>query len=486
MSLTFYKLVFLIPILVFSFCQNCLASVKQSEFAGQFYPAQKEELSGMINNFLAKAAPDPASGEVFMLISPHAGYGFSGQTAAFGYKLIQNKSYKTVILLGASHQKLFAGAAVYAQGAFETSLGVLKIDDEFTDQLIGKDADIFADETAFSNEHSVEVQLPFLQNVLKDFKIVPLVVGDSSLETCKKIAFLLKESIGQRKDVLLVVSTDLYHGYDFQEADRVDALTLNFIKCLDYEGLYYALRDEKAQACGGFALVSALILAKEMGYNKIELLNHTNSAIVTGNKIKGEWTVGYASFAIENPKGEKMLNNQQREVLLKLARESIAVYLKTGHKLEVNPLDPALNQNRGAFVTLNKHGQLRGCIGNLIATQPLYLTIKDMAVESAVGDPRFPALTLAELKDVEIEISVLSEMERVNSADKIELGKHGVMVKKGRQSGVFLPQVATETGWTKEEFLSQLCAQKAGLPADAWKDKDTELYIFTADVFSEK
>jgi AmmeMemoRadiSam system protein A len=140
----------------------------------------------------------------------------------------------------------------------------------------------------------------------------------------------------------------------------------------------------------------------------------------------------------------------------------------------------------GAFVTLNKQGDLRGCIGNLVGDKPLYLTIRDMAVEAAVGDPRFPAVELAELKDIKIEISVLSPLKRINSIDEIQLGTHGVLVRQGFHSGVFLPQVATETGWSKEEFLSNLCAHKAGLSPDAWKDKSLEIYIFTAEVFSEK
>jgi len=181
-----------------------------------------------------------------------------------------------------------------------------------------------------------------------------------------------------------------------------------------------------------------------------------------------------------------MLNNQQRNKLLQIARASINTYLQTGKKMEISETDPILKQEMGIFVTLNKHEELRGCIGNLTASQPLYLAVRDMAVEAAVDDPRFSALTLAELKDVDIEISVLSPLKRVDSADKIELGKHGVLVRKGYQSGVFLPQVATETGWSKEEFLNNLCVHKAGLAQDAWKDKQTELYIFNAEVFSEK
>ena len=477
----------MILVFLIFFYSNCIASsIKQPEFTGQFYPQEKNELTKMIDGFFKKADPNPISGDIFMLISPHAGYVYSGQTAAFGYKLIKSKSYKTVIILGTCHHRLFSGAAIYSNGAFSTSLGSIDIDEEFIRKLVGKDPEVFMDESAFSNEHSIEVQLPFIQKVLKGVKIVPVVVGDCSLESCKKIATLLSKAIGRRRDVLVVVSTDLYHGYDFQEADMIDAVTLNLIRKMDYDGLYYALRDEKAQACGGIAIVIALSLTKEQGCKNAQVLNHTNSALVTGKKVKGEWTVGYASCAINYPGGPNMLNNQQRKRLLEIARQSIQTYLQTGKKLQVAETDPVLNQKMGAFVTLNKHGQLRGCIGNLVGSQPIYSTVLDMAIQASVGDPRFPKLSLSELEDVEIEISVLSPLERINSAEKIELGKHGVLVKKGFNSGVFLPQVATETGWSKEEFLNRLCSDKAGLPENAWKDKNTELYIFNAEVFSEK
>jgi AmmeMemoRadiSam system protein A len=181
-----------------------------------------------------------------------------------------------------------------------------------------------------------------------------------------------------------------------------------------------------------------------------------------------------------------MLNTKQRKRLLDIARDSLETYLKTNKKLEVDETDPALVKKNGAFVTLHAHGQLRGCIGNIIGNQPLYLTVRDMAIEAGVGDPRFSPVKPEELKDIEIEISVLSELERIDDPLSIQLGTHGVLVKRGFNSGVFLPQVATETGWSREEFLSYLCSHKAGLYPDAWKDKSTEVYVFTAEVFSEK
>ena len=181
-----------------------------------------------------------------------------------------------------------------------------------------------------------------------------------------------------------------------------------------------------------------------------------------------------------------MLNNEQKRKLLEIARKSMETYLKTGKTIEVKETDPILLKDAGAFVTLKEKGRLRGCIGNIFGREPLYLTIRDMAIDAAVSDPRFARVETRELKNIEIEVSVLSPLERVDTADKIKLGKHGVLIRKGLDSGIFLPQVAEETGWSKNEFLSNLCCHKAGLKADAWKYKTSEICIFTAEVFSEK
>ncbi|MCX5696549.1 MAG: AmmeMemoRadiSam system protein B [Candidatus Omnitrophica bacterium] len=471
--------------------------VKLPNFAGSFYPDDPQELSKMIDGFLEKANPPAVEGKIFALIVPHAGYGFSGPTAAYGFKLIKGKPYKTVIVLAPSHRYAFMGASVYPKGAFRTPLGDLQIDAGFTQKLLtkDKDSDIVFDPAAFKEEHSLEVELPFLQKVLSNgWKLVPIVLGDCTLKSCEHLAETLKSAIGNRTDVLVVASTDMYHGYDYDECEATDAKTLDVMKKMDAEGLYYGVRDNSLQLCGGFGVVTTLMLSKKLGHNILKVLNHTNSCVATGKMQKGIWTVGYGASAIDNntkeavvqgKKEEAMLDKQERKKLLELARNSIETYLKTNKKLEVSETDPLLLKDMGAFVTLREHDNLRGCIGNLTGSQPLYLTIRDMAVEAATGDSRFPQVNPSELKDIEIEISVLSPMQKVNSADDVEIGKHGVMVRRGYRSGVFLPQVAAETGWSKEEFLSQLCSQKAGLPADAWKDKSTDIYVFTAEVFSE-
>lgn len=477
----------------FLFGSSQAAEIKMPAVKGSFYPSDSKELALMIDDFLSFTNPQIPRGEIFALISPHAGYGYSGQVAAFGYKLIKDKPYKTVVILGTSHFYAFNGVSVYKEGKFRTPLGDLEIDSEFANKLLDKNGDIIFDTQAFEKEHSVEVQLPFLQKTLADFKIVPIVMGDCTLYLCQELARLLKQAIGTREDVLIVVSSDMYHGYDYEQAEKIDNLTLGALKKMSPDELYNGLRENKFQMCGGFGAVTALALSKELGLDKLNVLKYTNSAVVTGNLNKGTWIVGYTSCVIEKSgsssvkEGEAgMLNASQRKRLLEIARNSIETYLKTGKKLELEEKDPVLLKEMGAFVTLREGEDLRGCIGNMIGKAPLYLTIRDMAIESATGDPRFNAVTLPELKSIDIEISVLSPMQKVDSAEKIELGKHGVLVKRGIRSGVFLPQVAQETGWTKEEFLSNLCSHKAGLEPDAWKNKNTELFVFTAEIFSEE
>ena len=180
-----------------------------------------------------------------------------------------------------------------------------------------------------------------------------------------------------------------------------------------------------------------------------------------------------------------MLSSEQKQILLKVARETIETYIKTGKTPTFKIVDSPLNEENGSFVTLHKKGQLRGCIGNIIGKLPLWETVRDMTIESATDDPRFPAVTENELEQIDIEISVLTHPKRIKNIDEFHLGEHGVIIKRGSDQGVFLPQVAKETSWSKEEFLSSLCSHKADLSPDAWKDKTTEIHIFSAQVFGE-
>lgn len=181
-----------------------------------------------------------------------------------------------------------------------------------------------------------------------------------------------------------------------------------------------------------------------------------------------------------------MLNDTQKKRLLQIARESMSAYVKDGKKKDFVEKDSLLNEPMGAFVTLHEAGDLRGCIGNIVGHGPLYQTVADMAIEAATDDPRFRPVTAKELDKIDLEISALSPLKKVASADEIQIPGHGVLVKSARGGGVYLPQVATETGWTKEEFLTSLCGQKAGIEPDAWKKPGLDMYVFTAEVFGEK
>lgn len=181
-----------------------------------------------------------------------------------------------------------------------------------------------------------------------------------------------------------------------------------------------------------------------------------------------------------------MLTEEQKQKFLKLARTTMEKYINQGIIPKFEDKDPVFSEHFGAFVTIHNKGRLRGCIGMIEGRQPVFETIIEMAIEASRNDPRFEPVGPAEIKDIDIEISVLTPKRRVNSIDEIEMGRHGVIVKKGFLSGVYLPQVATETGWSKEKFMESLCSGKAGLAPDAYKDPKTEIYVFEAEVFSEK
>ncbi|RLD14262.1 MAG: TIGR00296 family protein, partial [Caldiserica bacterium] len=314
----------------------------------------------------------------------------------------------------------------------------------------------------------------------KDFKILPIVMGqdpDSWRYLSEKLFCVLKD---EKKEVLILASTDLSHYYEYEKACLMDKKLIDYIKRMDLEGLIKALNNGEVEMCGARAVLTLIKLMKEIGAKPV-FLKYLNSGDTSGDKSR---VVGYGAFVFV--KGGGMLTEEDKITLLKIARRTLEEYLKTGKVPDFEIKSENLKRIQGAFVTLHKKGRLRGCIGNIIGRKPLWETVRDMAIESAVGDPRFPNVKYEELKDVDIEISVLSPLKKVSSPNEILLGKHGVLVRKGFNQGVYLPQVATETGWSKEEFLSSLCYHKAGLPPDAWKDKDTELYIFEAIVFDEK
>ena len=464
----------------------CFSDYRKPSFSGSFYPSGRKELKSMIDKFLKSVSYKETieREKIIGLISPHAGYIYSGPIAAYSFKLLEGLDIKTVILIGRSHHGYFKGGIIDNREGWETPLGMVKIEKNIFTKLYKK-KNFFVDRNLIDCEHCIEVEIPFLQCVLKNFEIFPILVGDSSKENIEKIANDIYEVLKGDKNWIIVVSTDLSHYYPYDIAKQKDLLLLETLKTKNLNLLYKYLENRKIEMCGDAAVLILLKISEKFLNFEVKILNYANSGDTGGDKSK---VVGYGAVAIikKDKKGGDMLTENQKKLLLKIARETLENYL-SGKKLpELKIDDPVLNEKRGVFVTLHKKGSLRGCIGYIEPIKPLYIAVREMAINSATKDPRFEPVSYGELKDIEIEISVLTIPKKVKNADEILLGKDGVIVKRGFNQGVFLPQVAEETGWTKEEFLSYLCSHKAGLPSDAWKDPQTELYIFQAEVFSER
>ncbi len=454
--------------------------MREASFAGQFYPKAERELRGEVANLLGKVKPPPIEEEILGIIVPHAGYSFSGEVAAHSYKSIVGRDYKTVVLLGPSHRANFTGFALYPRGKWKTPLGEVEVDEAMANELMAKTKLVKEMSSAHTGEHSLEVQLPFLQVVLKDFKILPIMMLFPTYEECVDFASALTAVVKDKK-VLLLASTDLYHGYSYEECVASDKLTLGYIEKMDPKGLYDALLSEKAQACGGFPVVSLLLTLKNLGVNGVRLLSQTNSNDVVGRR--GDYCVGYAALLFYQ-KGASVFTNEEKKELLRIARTTLEKYLRKERVPEFIPITEKLKEKRGVFVTLKKHGELRGCIGYIQGVKPLYEAVSTMAINSATEDPRFPPVKLEELKEIKIEITVLSPLKRISEPKEIEVGRHGIYIQKGSYAGLLLPQVATENNWTREQFLAHTC-RKAGLAPSAWKDKSTEIYIFTGEIIKE-
>jgi AmmeMemoRadiSam system protein A len=332
-----------------------------------------------------------------------------------------------------------------------------------------------------------------LQIVLKEFRLVPIVMGSQGFDTCRILSEAIVKAI-KDETVLIVASSDLSHFHRYDKAVSLDRIVLDHIDKLDAGGLEQDLKDGRCEACGGGPIVTAMLISEKLGANKAEVLNYANSGDVTGDK---SGVVGYAAAVLYENKGETKnkrmeragvnlgLTGEEKRTLLNIVKTAIECRIKNQNLSKFDIRSDTLREKRGAFVTLHKHGSLRGCIGNIHGDKPLYITIEEMAIASAFNDPRFKPVTEGELKDLDIEISVLTPLRKIDNVEDIQVGKHGIYIEKGYYSGLLLPQVATENRWDRTTFLEQTC-NKAGLPKSAWKDKDTRIYIFSADIFSEK
>jgi len=469
-----------------------MKEIREPAVAGAFYPDNPEVLSRDVKRYLENAKKEKLDGQIVALVSPHAGYIFSGQVAAYAYKLIEGKAFDSVVVVAPSHRALFKGASVYDRGGYRTPLGAVPVDVDLSRKMMGQRKEIQFLPEAHSQEHSLEVQIPFLQVALKSFKLVPIVMEPYwSWESCQYLASAIAEAV-KGKRVLLIASSDLSHFHSYEEAVKLDKIVLGDIDRFDPEGLNRDLKKSICEACGGGPIISIMLAAKALGANKGRVVKYLNSGDVTGDRSR---VVGYGAAVFYKATGgkEKMkdekrvgvdlgLNQEEKKTLHHIAKTVIENKVKGKPIPDFKIESPILKENRGAFVTIQKRGQLRGCIGYIEGHGPLHKTIEKMAEAAAFNDPRFTPVQEKELPELDIEISVLTPLKRIADANEIQVGKHGIYIKKGWSSGLLLPQVATEYGWERQTFLEHTC-QKAGLPSNAWKEKDTEIYIFSADIF---
>lgn len=470
------------------------SKIRQPAVAGGFYPADPDELTRVVSEALENAnVPDlPAP---IAVVSPHAGYDYSARVAGHSYALLRGHSYERVVVISPSHVEAFQGAAVYDGAGYATPLGVIPVDIEFGKRLAASNPNIKRSgkghdyQRGQRGEHALEVQLPFLQLVLTDFKLVPIVMGEQSYETCRALGSALAQLIGDNK-TLIVASSDLSHFHKYDEAVRLDAKVCNAVERWDYFSLSRNFSTRTWEACGGGPIVAAMIAAERLGANKAVVLKYANSGDVPiGDRDR---VVGYMSAAfVEDPGAPDFdvaidieVTPDERRRLLALARRSVESAVRSGKMVDADGSSGVLGDDLGAFVTLTIHGQLRGCIGYVIPMKPLCETVRDVAAFAAVRDRRFEPVSKKELDQLEYEISVLSPIRRVTDIDKIVVGKHGLLIKKGDREGLLLPQVAAEREWDTETFLAQTC-RKAGLPKDAWRSEQTDIFAFTAVVFDE-
>jgi len=466
--------------------------VRRPVVAGTFYPVEREELERVVKAYLSQAKIPSLEGKVVGGVVPHAGYVFSGQAAAYVYKALEREDFKVAVIMGPSHHLYFSGASVYPEGSYETPLGKVKVCERITSRLLSSSLINYLP-SAHLQEHSIEVQIPFLQVIKegREWEIVPLVLGNLEKENLISLADTLLEAT-KGEELIFLASSDLSHYPDYKTAREVDRKTLEYILSLDPEGLLkfssqvpQRYRGVSCALCGENAVATLLYLCSKLGVRKARLLTYYNSGDV--ERRMQNRVVGYGAvvFLKEGDKGEKEgLSEEDKQFLLRLARESIQAKLEGKALPEIKIESTSLKEKRGVFVTLKKEGNLRGCIGYIHPLSPLAEAVSRMAIASAFEDPRFPPLKEEELPYIKIEISVLSPLREIKSIQEFEVGKHGILLQKGPYSAVFLPQVAPEQGWDRETTLKYL-SLKAGLPPDGWKEGAT-FYVFTAEVFEEK
>ncbi len=466
--------------------------------AGSFYPADPASLRSMVDNFMTELkGQDVPSREIIGMIAPHAGYVYSGEVAAKAYcKLIGHK-YDVVIIIAPSHQIGFKGASVFSGDAYVTPLGVVNVDKELASDIasvnplvkLSMDGHRWKGDTP---EHSIEVQLPFLQISIPGTPIVPIIMGTQDASTqdalMRAIVYSIKNS---GKKVLLLASSDLSHYHDDDSAVAIDSAGLNTLYRYDYFSYQIQNLSGKYEACGGGPIVVVMTAAEQLGATSVVPVNYSHSGKTEAGKNQSK-VVGYFSALMIKATEEEVdetpfLDDSDKEIIITIARKTVENIANKKENLisKIESLPLSLSVQKAAFVTIEKHGALRSCMGHTYPTESLFNEVKYAAKLAATSDYRFGQIRASELDSLEYEVTILSRMKRVLDIRKIEVGKDGLLIRMGNYQGLFLPQVASERSWDIATYLENLC-YKAGLPKDAYFQPEAQLFSFRALVIKEE
>ena len=475
-------------------------SVRNPAVAGSFYPSSASEIRSMLGAWLH---PTEGSDAPQAVIVPHAGYVFSGEVAASAFsRITAGHNYKRIFLPGPSHRVGFTGASVDTLYEYaETPLGQIQIDVSTGEELIrdGKGAFVCRRD-AHDGEHCLEVQLPFLQMVFSEVPpVVPIVIGTQRLNILEEIAEVLEPYFNEEN--LFVISSDFSHYPSYDDARKSDLYLAETITSGGLEEFLNALMQidrmkytgQDTAACGANAIAVLLSILDDLGRGRFEaehVMYRNSGDSPYGDKDR---VVGYNSIVFTRRAKASGLDlqeehifhfsDEEKKAMISTARAAIYSSLRLDFDGDDTPVGILKEKGYGVFVTLRMGGRLRGCIGRFTSDDTLAATIRAMASSAAFSDPRFPSLSRKEAPGVEIEVSVLSPLKKIDSIEEFKLGRDGIYMIKGGRHGTFLPEVAEETGWTTEEFLGHCARDKAGIGWDGWKD--AELYTYQAEVVNE-
>jgi AmmeMemoRadiSam system protein B/AmmeMemoRadiSam system protein A len=467
------KLYLQVLLLFFVFPAGCAAMVKEPAVAGSFYPLDRKKLEAEVDGYLSRGESPSGEGRLLALVAPHAGYRYSGPVAGHSYAQLKGKDIRTVVLIGPSHHAAVNGAVIYPGSGLKTPLGVVPVDEALARSLASEQEGVNLAAEPFSREHSLEVQLPFLQRTLRDFSVVPILVGRMTPASYRHLADRIAGILKTDSASLLVISTDLSHYHNAQKAGIMDRSVLDAAERLALGDLERILASGEGEMCGAGAVLYGLAAARGAGATEGELFMYADSGDVSGDKSS---VVGYGALGYFR----RELSPADRREILKLAEETVASHVNGKPLPDWQGGTRRMKTDGAVFVTLKeKGGRLRGCIGSLQATMPLYRSIMQNGVAAASRDPRFRPVRPEELPGLSVEVTVLSPMEPLASVHETVIGRDGLYLEASGRSSVFLPQVPVEQGWNLQTYLAQL-AMKAGLPADAWKGG--RLYRFSADI----